>query len=208
MSTLIFLRHGHSSANASDLLTGQLPGISLSKKGQSQAEALVERIGIDRIDNLHVSPIERCQLTIDPWLRSRNSKSLQRMEIVDGISEIDFGQWSGRKLTSLRRLPLWKDVQQNPSTVTFPGGESFRKAQRRSVSAVESILSSRGNKTHLIVSHSDIIKLITAHYLGMKLDDFQRIQIAPASFTIFSEHKGSISLITTNSSATLKELLS
>lgn len=207
MSTLIFLRHGHSSANASDLLTGQLPGVSLSQKGQAQAEALIERIGRDRIDYLHISPIERCQLTIDPWLRSKNSHSLQRMQVVDGISEIDFGQWSGRKLSALRKLPLWKEVQSNPSKVTFPGGESFRNAQRRSISAVESILSMRGNKTHLVVSHSDVIKLITAHYLGMKLDDFQRIHIAPASFTIFSAQRGHLSLVTSNSSAHLKELL-
>jgi len=207
MSTLIFLRHGHSAANAADLLTGQLPGVGLSKKGLQQAEGLIERVGKDLIDYLHVSPIERCQLTIDPWLRSKNSKSLTQMNIVDGISEIDFGDWSGRKLSSLRRLPLWKDVQKNPSKVTFPKGESFRHAQRRAVSAVESIISMRGNKTHLLVSHSDVIKLVSAHYLGMRLDDFQRIQIAPASFTIFTETKGALSLITTNSSASLKELL-
>ena len=207
MSTIIFLRHGHSAANASDLLTGQLPGVDLSKKGKVQADQLVDRIGKNRIDYLHVSPIQRCQLTIDPWLRSKNSTSLTSMSIVDGITEIDFGLWSGRKLSSLRRLPLWKEVQNQPSKVTFPGGESFRAAQKRAVSAVQKISEIRGDKTHLVVSHSDVIKLVTAHLLGMQLDKFQSIQISPATFTVFKVHKGNFSLLTTNSSSTLKELL-
>jgi probable phosphomutase (TIGR03848 family) len=208
MKTLIFLRHGHSAANAAGTLTGQLPGVELSKKGQSDAIELIERIGPRRIDHLHLSPIQRCQLTIDPWLRSKNSSSLKSLEIIDGVSEIDFGKWSGRKLSSLRREPLWKDVQARPSIVTFPDGESFRKVQRRAVMAVEEIRSMRGkDDVHLIVSHSDTIKLIVANYLGMKLDKFQSLQIDPASFTIFSGDGKGISLRTMNSKSSLKEIL-
>ena len=207
MSTLIFLRHGHSAANAKDLLTGQLPGIGLSPQGKKQALGLVDRIGKNRIDYLHISPIERCQLTIDPWLRSKNSSSLNRLEIVDGISEINFGSWSGRKLSSLRREPLWKDVQQSPSQVTFPDGESFKMAQKRAVEAVEEIKSMKGDKTHLIVSHSDTIKLIIAHYLQMKFDAFQSLHIAPASFSILRAGKSGISIPVINSNQSLKELI-
>jgi broad specificity phosphatase PhoE len=147
-------------------------------------------------------------LTIDPWLRSRNSSSLSSLEIVDGFTEIDFGDWSGRKLSSLRREPLWKDIQSKPSTVTFPGGESFRKAQRRAVAAFDDVRAMRGkDKVHLIVSHSDTIKLIVAHALGMKLDNFQSLTVNPASFTVFQGDSKSLSMSTINSSAQLKELL-
>lgn len=208
VSTFIFLRHGHSAANAAGLLTGQLPGIGLSPKGKSQARDLVSRIGANRIDYLHLSPIERCQLTIDPWLRSKNSSSLHSLQVVDGVSEIDFGRWSGRKLSSLRREPLWMDVQGRPSSVTFPEGESFRKVQRRAVDAVEQIRLMRGKeKVHLIVSHSDTIKLITAHYLNMKLDAFQKLQVDPASFTVFTGNADHFSMRTINSSSSLKEIL-
>jgi probable phosphomutase (TIGR03848 family) len=208
VNTFIFLRHGHSAANAAGLLTGQLPGIGLSRQGRNQAEALIDRIGRGRIDFLHLSPIERCQFTIDPWLRSKNSSSLQSLQVLDGISEIDFGRWSGRKLSSLRRETLWKDVQNRPSVVTFPEGESFRKVQKRAVEAVEEIRSLRGkDKVHLVVSHSDTIKLIAAHYLNMKLDSFQKLQIDPASFTVFLGDATHLSLKTMNSQATLKEIL-
>lgn len=207
MSTIIFLRHGHSAANATDTLTGQLPGIGLSSKGKKQAVELIDRIGAKRIDHLHLSPIERCQLTIDPWLRSKNSNSLVSYEIRDGLSEIDFGDWSGQKLSTLRRKPLWKDVQSRPSTVTFPGGESFKKVQRRAVAAVEDILSIRGDKTHLVVSHSDTIKLILAHYSSMKLDSFQSLIINPASFSVLKSHKAGTSVLTINNQSSLKEIL-
>jgi len=207
MSTFIFLRHGHSAANASGTLTGQLPGVGLSTQGKKDAAALVERIGKNRVDRLHLSPIERCQLTIDPWLRSTSSRSLESLQILDGLTEIDFGDWSGKKLASLRRQPLWKDVQSTPSRVTFPGGESFRRAQRRAVESVESVRAIRGEKTHLMVSHSDTIKLIVAHYLGQRLDDFQKLEIAPASFTIFKGDSKRFSLITLNNSGFLKDIL-
>ena len=207
MSTIIFLRHGHSAANATDRLTGQLPGIGLSSKGKRQAIELVDRIGAKRIDYLHLSPIERCQLTIDPWLRSKNSNSLISYEIRDGLSEIDFGDWSGQKLSTLRRKPLWKDVQQRPSSVTFPGGESFKKVQRRAVAAIEDILSIKGDKTHLVVSHSDTIKLILAHYSSIKLDSFQSLIINPASCSVLKSHRTGTSILTINNQSSLREIL-
>lgn len=207
MSTFIFLRHGHSAANAAGTLTGQLPGIGLSTQGERDAIALIERIGRNRIDRLHLSPIERCQLTIDPWLRSKNSQSLESLQLLDGLTEIDFGDWSGKKLSSLRRQPLWKEVQARPSRVTFPGGESFKRAQRRALDAFELIRTIRGDKSHLIVSHSDTIKLIVSNLIGQKLDNFQTLEISPASFTVFRGDSKKLSLLTLNNSGTLREIL-
>lgn len=207
MKNYILLRHGHSAANASGRLTGQLPGIGLSPEGQRQAKALVDRIGGGAVDFLHLSPIERCQLTIDPWLRSKHSRSLERMEIIDGFTELDFGRWSGRKLTSLRKEPMWREIQSRPSKVTFPEGESFRQAQRRSVAALEKLREISGSKTHLIVSHSDTIKLILSHYLGQHLDNFQRIHISPASFTLLRENNKTMQVVTFNNSSSIKEIL-
>ena len=116
-------------------------------------------------------------------------------------------KWSGAKLSTLRRKPLWKDVQSRPSTVTFPGGESFRKVQRRAVAAVEEIRAMKGERSHLVVSHSDTIKLILAHYSSMKLDAFQTLTIHPASFSVMHVDKLRTSIATINNSGSLKEIL-
>jgi probable phosphomutase (TIGR03848 family) len=207
MSVIILLRHAHSAANDAGLLTGRLPGISLSKKGFAQANDLVERIGRVGIDRLHISPIERCQLTIDPWLRSKYSSTLESFSVNDNFNEIDFGDWSGRKLTSLRREKLWKSIQDTPSQVTFPNGESFKAAQRRAFNGLEEIAHTRGSKVDLILSHSDTIKLIVTKFLGMKLDSFQQIQINPASFTILNYSKNGSTLKELNNMGNLKDLL-
>jgi probable phosphomutase (TIGR03848 family) len=207
MSVIILLRHAHSAANDSGLLTGQLPGVSLSKKGFVQASQLIERIGKGHINRAHISPIERCQLTIDPWLRSKYSSTLESFCVDDSLTEIDFGDWSGRKLASLRREKLWKSVQSTPSQVTFPNGESFKAAQRRAYLGVEKIAGARGSKVNLVLSHSDTIKLIVSKALGMKLDSFQQIQINPASFTILNFSKHRTTLTTINNMGNLKDLL-
>lgn len=207
MPVIILLRHAHSAANDVGLLTGRMPGISLSKKGFTQANELIERIGGGSVDRLHISPIERCQLTIDPWLKSKHSSTLSGFSIDESLTEIDFGDWSGRKLSSLRREKLWKSVQNRPSQVTFPNGESFRSAQRRAFSGVQAIADARGSKVNLLLSHSDTIKLIVSKFLGMKLDSFQQLQINPASFTILNFSKNGVSLVTLNNMGSLKELL-
>lgn len=207
MKTVILLRHGHSAANGKNLLTGRLPGVGLSSEGKSQALALIERIGARKIEHLHLSPIERCQLTIDPWLRSKNSNSLLTSQLHDGFTEVDFGQWSGENLSTLRRRHLWKSVQNEPSKVRFPGGESFKEAQKRSVAAMEEIRSAKGNGVHLVVSHSDTIKLILAHYLSIKFDAFQRLSIDPASFSNIIFDKSLVRVGAVNSHESLEEML-
>jgi broad specificity phosphatase PhoE len=38
----------------------------------------------------------------------------------------------------------------------------------------------------VVVSHADLIKMILAHFLGMHLDNFQRIVVSPASISAIS----------------------
>jgi probable phosphoglycerate mutase len=35
----------------------------------------------------------------------------------------------------------------------------------------------------VVVSHADLIKMVLAHFLGMHLDNFQRIVVSPASIS-------------------------
>ena len=184
MAKLIFLRHAHSTANEKGILAGRSPGISLSERGEEQANALAERFGDSEIDFIFSSPLERCHQTIEPWLRSSHSRSLTSFEIADGLIEMEYGKWSGRKLSSLSREPMWRDIQNSPSRVQFPEGEKFRQMQKRALAVVDSALQRSPKSHHLFVSHGDVIKSIISSKLGMALDNFQRLVIDPASITI------------------------
>jgi probable phosphomutase (TIGR03848 family) len=184
VARLVFLRHAHSSANDAGILSGQLPGVSLSSKGKKQATQLVERIGSSNFDSVRISPLQRCEETITPWLNSKYSKGIKNYQIDDALIEMDYGSWSGRKLSSLSREKLWKEIQNRPSTVQFPQGERMRAMQKRALSSVFASIEEKKNGTHLFVSHGDVLKAIVASLLKMKLDDFQSLVIDPASLTV------------------------
>ena len=184
MARLVLIRHAHSTANDAGILSGQLPGISLSKRGMKQAEDLVERIGASVFDSARVSPLQRCEETIAPWLNSKYSKGLKSYHIDDALIEMNYGSWSGRKLSSLSREKMWKEIQNRPSSVQFPEGERMRSMQKRALSSVFGALDEKKNGTHLFVSHGDVLKAIVASLLKIKLDDFQSLVIDPASVTV------------------------
>lgn len=184
MSRLVFLRHAHSTANESGILSGRLAGVVLSEKGRKQADSLKERIGASKFDQVRISPLERCHQTIKPWLSSHYGSGIGQFIIDDGLNEVDYGSWSGRKLSSLQREPMWKLIQSKPSSVLFPNGERISKAQSRVVDSVLSAHTSKKNGVHLFISHGDVIKAALAHLLGLPLNRFQNLVIDPASISI------------------------
>ena len=182
MSLVVLVRHAHSQANAAGILSGRRPNIALSEKGRTQAQELAIRLGELKVKELRVSPLQRCIETIDPWVSTKSR--IRRIE-DHAITEVDYGKWSGRTLRSLSREKLWKIVQENPSRVFFPDGEGMANMQARAIESMHLALSSTGTGAVVMVSHGDVIKALVAANLGMRLDDFQRIIIDPASVTVF-----------------------
>ena len=184
MSRLVFLRHAHSTANNQGVLSGRLPGVSLSKDGFAQAESLTERLGASTFDEILVSPMERCSQTIAPWLHSRYSKGIGQYRIDDNLNEVDYGLWSGRRLSKLSKEPLWKEIQSTPSKVQFPEGEKIKSAQKRAIRSIHEAHAKKKSGSFLFVSHGDIIKATVASLIGLPLDSFQNLIINPASLTV------------------------
>jgi probable phosphomutase (TIGR03848 family) len=196
MARIVLLRHAHSVANEKNLLAGRTAGISLSKTGKEQAKDLINRLGNIQFDEVAISPLQRCRETIDPWLDATGTKS--RIVVDDSISEVDYGNWSGKTLASLRRKAQWKVVQDFPSQMTFPEGESLLEMQGRALSGFYRLNAVKGKGPRLLVSHGDVIKSIVAHCLGMHLDQFQRLVIEPASLTIIDTDSGTSRLVRFN----------
>jgi len=198
MARIVLLRHAHSVANEKNLLAGRTAGVSLSKTGRVQADALVQRLGATQFDEVAISPLQRCRETIEPWLTTSAAKN--RIVTDELISEVDYGSWSGKSLASLRRKAQWKVVQDFPSQMVFPDGESLLEMQGRALSGFYRLNAVKGKGPRLLVSHGDVIKSIVAHCLGMHLDQFQRLVIEPASLTIIDTDSGVSRLVRFNDS--------
>jgi probable phosphoglycerate mutase len=124
------------------------------------------------------------------------------------LTEVDYGLWSGKKLSILSKNKLWKTVQESPSRMYFPKGEGIAQMQSRAMTSVHQAVSSKAKGSAVIVSHGDVIKSIVAYALGMHLDDFQRIVIDPASISIldYSTMKPRV-LLLNDSRAVVTDLL-
>ena len=109
---------------------------------------------------------------------------MKSYQIDESLIEMNYGTWSGRKLSSLSREKMWKEIQERPSTVQFPQGERMKAMQKRALMSISDALEEKKNGTHLFVSHGDVLKALVASLLKMKLDDFQSLVIDPASVTV------------------------
>jgi broad specificity phosphatase PhoE len=61
MATVILLRHGRTSANASGTLAGRTAGVHLDDLGRTQADRAGERLAVVPLAALVSSPLERCK---------------------------------------------------------------------------------------------------------------------------------------------------
>ena len=178
MRLLLLLRHAvteHTGAR----LSGWMPGLHLSEQGREQAGALAGRLEPVPVDALYASPLERCQETAVVLAEAKGLK----VETLEDLGEVRYGDWTGRTLKELAREPLWKVVQTTPSAARFPDGESLYEMQSRSVLAIERLRAAHPGQTVAVCSHADVIKALACHYLGMHLDLFQRVVVSPASLT-------------------------
>lgn len=191
MPTVILVRHGRTTANASGLLAGRTPGVQLDETGQAQVAATGERIAAVPLAAAFTSPQERCVATAEAITSSQSPDGGHNSPAVveERLAECDYGDWQGRSIQELAAEPLWGTVQVHPSAVTFPGGESMRTMQERAVAAVRERDAQVGAESGdsavwLAVSHGDVIKAVLADALGMHLDLFQRINVDPASVSV------------------------
>jgi len=206
--TLLLVRHGRTTANASGVLAGWTPGVGLDDTGRTQAHDLGRRLAELPIQRWVSSPLQRCQETIAalieehtvaPAPKPRAGRAAKtpapQPEVLteDRLGEQRYGDWTGRPLRELVKEPLWRVVQSHPSAVTFPGpeGESMPAMQARAVAAVHdhdaAVLAEHGpDALWVALSHGDVIKAVLADALGMHLDSFQRIVVEPASLSVIS----------------------
>ena len=176
-TVVILVRHGHTPTTGK-ILPGRTKGLHLSDLGKEQADKVASNLSsISNISAVYSSPMERTLETAKP-IGKAFGKKVQRHQ---GLIEADFGKWTGRKLSELRKLNDWEKVQKNPSIFRFPDGESFMEMQSRMVTTITDICENHKGEIVVAVSHADTIKAFLTAALGTPLDLFQRLHISPCS---------------------------
>jgi probable phosphomutase (TIGR03848 family) len=193
-TTVLLVRHGQT-ATTGRVLPGRAPGLHLSDDGRRQADAAARRIAkIKRVAAVYASPLERARETGLPIARTRGLA----LRIERGLLELDVGRWTGARLDRLSKRPEWTTVQRYPSGFRFPDGESFVEMQARITAALARLVEEHRGGVVVAVSHADPIKAALAHALGMHLDLFQRLAIAPGSITTIAYGAGGPTVLGVN----------
>jgi len=195
MPILLLIRHGENDYLKKNILPGRIPGVYLNDEGRKQAGALAAALKDLPIAAIYSSPLERAVETASPLAQAKGLE----IQVEPGLSDTDVGEWAGRSWKALERSKAWKVIQQTPSQFHFPRGESFAENQERAVAALEQIAAAhRKDKMVAVVFHADPIKLAVAHYIGLPLDNFQRLTSRTGSVTILKIDGPKIKLLALN----------
>lgn len=195
MTAIYLVRHGENDL-VGKRLAGLLPGVHLNARGHEQAQALAEELAQLQLSAVYASPLERAAETAAPIATRHGLRVITRQ----GLLEVDIGSWQGKTLKSLQKRKLWRDVQLAPSRIRFPEGETFVEAQTRVVREIEELRAKHSGVKDAIVcvAHADVIKLAIAYYIGLPLDLFQRLAVAPASISVLVFHASTVKLVRLN----------
>lgn len=180
MTDLLIIRHGENEYTRTGKLAGWTPGVHLNERGLAQAQAIAQHLAKAPIKAIYSSPLERALETAAPLAKAKKL----RVQKLEGMGEVRYGQWTGKSLKVLGRTKLWGTVQRFPAIMEFPEGETFRAVQSRAVDALDGLRRKHPKDLVAVFSHGDVIKLILAHYLGMPIDLFQRIGINTGSISM------------------------
>ena len=205
MATVLLLRHGRTTANASGGLAGRQP-VELDETGRQQAVRVGERLRELPLSAVVSSPLIRCRQTLSLAMPDVTP------EVDDGLIECGYGDWEGQPLKELAKDPLWPVVQQHPSAVIFPNGEAMAAMSARAVATIRhwdaKVTAAHGpDALWLACSHGDVIKAIVADAMGLHLDEFQRIVADPASVSVIRYTPTRPFLVRLNDTADLAALI-
>jgi probable phosphomutase (TIGR03848 family) len=161
-------------------LAGRMDGVHLSEEGRRQAERLGLRLASENLAAIYSSPLPRAQETAAPIA----TRAGLAVEPEPQANEFDFGAWTGKALDALESDPLWRRFNAFRSVTPAPGGESMLDVQIRIVALMRQLRARHAAAPIAIVSHGDVLRAAVLYALGIPLDLFLRIEIAPASISI------------------------
>jgi broad specificity phosphatase PhoE len=154
-----FVRHGESAGNASGLIDTSTPGPVLTQKGEEQARAVADALGVNNYDRIYASTMVRTQLTAAP-----TSQHLRLpIQVLPGLQEIEAGVFEGtpesEAANGYARFPLGWTFQGNRD-LRIPGSINGHEFDARVDGALQTIYDN-GDRNAIVFSHGGAIMFWT-----------------------------------------------
>ena len=154
----------------------------LSAAGYESAERLAPMFASLGLAALYSSPLDRAVASARPIAAASGLEPI----CLEGLAEIDFGAFEGRTFAEIAAsdLNLYERWMAAPTTVRFPGGESYADLKARALAAARDIVGRHRGGSALAVTHGGPIRAIVAEVLEIPDHSLFRIDVAHASVTL------------------------
>lgn len=182
---LWLIRHGESEGNRDKIYQGQ-NDLPLSARGYEQTALLAERLAalhqMQPFSAIYSSDLRRAWQTAVPCAEAIGLPLLSHA----GLREIDVGAWSGLTFACIQeRFPdEWADSYpvMDPDRVRG-GGESYRQAQQRVLTALCEIVQAHPDQRLLVFFHGGVLQTVLTHVLQMPLPSKRFLHTANTSIS-------------------------
>jgi broad specificity phosphatase PhoE len=161
MLKIYIVRHGETEFNVQKRMQGRIDS-PLTQKGIDNANSLGKQLADIKFDKIYTSPSPRAHRTAELIKGERNIQ----IQTEDELREMNLAAWEGKSIEELELLyPEAYDIFFNsPQLFVLEGGETFKQVQDRAVGKINELISENDNCNILLVTHSVVIKTITAYF--------------------------------------------
>ncbi|WP_408955881.1 alpha-ribazole phosphatase [Natroniella sp. ANB-PHB2] len=189
---VILVRHGETEWNRELKFQGS-QDVELSVKGKEQAKNLAIRFASKKIDKIYSSNLNRAYQTASLVAEKHKLEVVQ----VDGLEEINFGEWEGKTYQEINEqfdftVEQW---MKDPVSKRPPAGESLKELEERSIKAFKKILEEERGKKIVIASHGGVIRVLLCNLLQIPLSNSWRLKQSNTAVNILKFYEGDESVV-------------
>lgn len=177
---LMIVRHGQSQANVAHLLQGQSHG-ALTAVGRTQAGRLAQTLSQTPFDLILSSDLARAQETARIIAQATGVP----LEVTAALREWHVGELDGQPQAVLKQVlagPSLPELDFKPA-----GGESLRELWQRAAAFLTYLVERYPDKTVLLCSHGDFIRMLLGHLLGQEIEEAAKLKLDNTSLTVLED---------------------
>ena len=182
---LLLVRHAEIEPRYQRAFGGRID-MNLSARGRAQARTLADFLHGKKFAAVYASPMKRVLQTLAPFLKN----GAPTQTILPGLSEVDFGDWSGYNWNEVREKfgvhPYdWLDEIELGAV---PNGENGVQFRTRVEACLFKIIRRHPGETTAVFSHGGVIRMMLAILLDLPLPKTNSFEIEYTSLTQVALH--------------------
>ncbi|MCW6168698.1 MAG: histidine phosphatase family protein [Thermoplasmatales archaeon] len=174
MKIAVLVRHGESISNTKGIISSDIEGYPLTKKGHSQAEFAAKQLSLLKINRIRSSPVQRARETAETIGAERGI----RVETDERLRESYLGKFNN---TEIGAFPA---VGRSRAGL---GVETWEEHQERMLRAIESV-----SGIEVLVSHALPIRSAVSKYMDLGEVESYGVEIRNCSISMIDVERGKL----------------